>query len=62
MKFYTVEQVADILQLTEQTVRYMLNDGRLKGFKAGKSWRVTEKDLQNFINAQLQKQNKIINK
>lgn len=49
-KFYTTEQVAELLQVKETTVRRWLRDGQLSGIRMlGQQWRVEEKDLQTFI-------------
>jgi excisionase family DNA binding protein len=52
---YTVRDVAQRLHLTPETVRDYLQEGKLKGFKVGKQWRVREQDLEVFIEALLQK-------
>ena len=52
MKIYTVEEVADLLKIKPTTVRAMLRDNELNGFKAGKAWRVTEEDLKKYIQSQ----------
>ena len=52
MKIYTVEEVADLLTLKPTTVRVMLKDNEINGFKAGKAWRVTEEDLKKYIQNQ----------
>lgn len=52
MKIYTVEEVADLLTLKPETVRAMLRDSEINGFKAGKAWRVTEDDLKKYIQEQ----------
>ena len=52
MKIYTVEEVADLLKIKPTTVRAMLRDSELNGFKAGKAWRVTEDDLKKYIQKQ----------
>lgn len=49
MKFYTAEEVADILKLDVVTVRRYLSLGDMKGAKIGKGWRVTQEDLEEFI-------------
>ncbi len=49
MKFYTVEEIAEILQLDVVTVRRYLSQGDMKGAKIGKSWRVTEEELKEFV-------------
>jgi excisionase family DNA binding protein len=52
---YTVRDVAQRLHLTTETVRDYLQDGKLKGFKVGKQWRVREQELEAFIEALLQR-------
>lgn len=52
MKIYTIEEVADLLTLKPTTVRAMLRDKEINGFKAGKAWRVTEDDLKKYIQSQ----------
>ena len=52
MNIYTVEEVADLLKIKPETVRIMLRDKELNGFKAGKAWRVTEDDLKKYIQKQ----------
>ena len=52
MKIYTVEEVADLLKIKPETVRVMLRDNELNGFKAGKAWLVTEDDLKKYIQKQ----------
>lgn len=49
MNFLSVEQVATSLGLSEKTVRKYINEGELKAFKLGTSWKITEEDLQAFI-------------
>jgi len=51
---YTVRDVAQRLHLTTETIRDYLQDGKLKGFKVGKQWRVREQELEAFIEALLQ--------
>ena len=52
VNIYTVEEVADLLTLKPETVRVMLRDNEINGFKAGKAWRVTEDDLKKYIQEQ----------
>ena len=52
VNIYTVEEVADLLKIKPETVRIMLRDNELNGFKAGKAWRVTEDDLKKYIQKQ----------
>lgn len=49
-EFYTVEQVAKILQITPETIRRYVRNGKLKAIKlGGKFIRVGKKDLDDFI-------------
>ncbi len=43
--------VAKRLQMNERTVTQWLRNGHLRGFKIGKEWRVSELDLDAFIEA-----------
>ncbi len=49
-KYYSTEDVAEILGFKEKTVREWLRTGKLKGKKIGRLWRVKESDLEDFIN------------
>jgi excisionase family DNA binding protein len=44
------EQIAARLQVSEYTALKWLRQGRIKGRKLGKFWRVRESDLEAFIN------------
>lgn len=48
-KVHTPEEVAEVLKLPERNVLDLLRSGRLKGFKAGKYWRVKESELEKFM-------------
>jgi excisionase family DNA binding protein len=48
-RVYTVEQVADILQLNPRTVYRMLERKELRGVKAGPQWRVPQEALDAFL-------------
>jgi excisionase family DNA binding protein len=48
-KLYTVEQAADMLQVTPKTVRRWLQSKQLKGVLAGRFWRIQESDLKAFL-------------
>jgi excisionase family DNA binding protein len=49
-KYYSTEDIAEILGLKEKTVREWLRTGKLKGKKIGRLWRVKESELEEFIN------------
>ncbi len=48
-KLLTPPQVAQHLQVTERTVTPWLRRGHLRGFKIGKEWRVSTRDLDDFL-------------
>ena len=46
--FYTIERVAELLNLHVKTVRGYVRDGRLKAKRIGKQYRITRQDLEEF--------------
>jgi excisionase family DNA binding protein len=48
-RFFTPEQVAELLQISRVTVMDYLRKGRLKGYRVGKLWRIKEEDLEAFL-------------
>ena len=48
-KYYTVEQVADLLDMHPKTIRRYIREGKLSAKKIGKSWRITGNDLSVFV-------------
>jgi excisionase family DNA binding protein len=48
-KFYTVQEVADILQVHWQSVLTYIKSGKLEAVKLGKGYRISETALQRFI-------------
>ena len=51
----TPSDVAKRLQMNQHTVTQWLRNGHLRGFKIGKEWRVSEIDLEAFIEASANK-------
>ncbi len=51
----TPSDVAKRLQMNERTVTLWLRNGYLRGFKIGKEWRVSDVDLDAFIEASANK-------
>lgn len=45
----TVEQAAEYLQLSPLVVRRWLREGKIRGAKIGRIWRIDEKDLVAFV-------------
>lgn len=46
--FYTVKQIAQMLNIHPKTIQRYIREGRLRATKIGKSWRVTGHDLSRF--------------
>jgi excisionase family DNA binding protein len=44
-KVYTVKELSELLKIREAQVRNLLRRGVIKGFKVGKYWRVTTKEI-----------------
>ena len=49
IKFYTVVETAKALQVTPQTVRAYIKQGRLKSQRIGKPILITETNLMEFL-------------
>ena len=49
MKLYTLQEVADVLRVSRQTIYNYVTAKKLKASKIGKEYRVTEEDLQDFL-------------
>lgn len=47
-RFYTIDQVAEILDIHHKTVRKFIKEGKLKANKVGKQWRISQDDLDIF--------------
>ncbi len=45
----TPAEIAERLQVTERTITGWLRQGRLRGFKIGKEWRIAETDFDAFL-------------
>ena len=51
MQVYRVDEVARMLKVSRITVLRWIKDGRLRARKLGKGYRITERDLELFLNA-----------
>lgn len=49
-KILTVRQAAELLQASEETVRDWLRRGRIPGRRVGRSWRISEDALLDWLN------------
>lgn len=49
-KYYTIEEVAEMLKVVYLTVYRWIQDNKLPSVKAGKQYRIKKNDLDNFLN------------
>jgi len=49
VKLFTTAQVAAFLEVTPETIRNWIDDGTLPAIKLNNLWRVTKRDLRDFI-------------
>ena len=52
----TPERAAQLLAVSLKTIRDWLKRGRLKGVRAGRLWRIPERDLETFLAAEKETQ------
>ena len=48
-KYYTVNQIAELLTLHPKTIQRYIREGKIIAKKVGKRWCVSEHDLKNFV-------------
>ena len=46
---YTIEEAAQILKTSTNTIESEINNGNLHAFRVGSDWRITKENLKNFI-------------
>ena len=51
LKLYSVEELSELLEIQETTIRRYLRDGRLKGRKLARRWYVSEESLADYFRA-----------
>ncbi|MER0284381.1 helix-turn-helix domain-containing protein [Clostridioides difficile] len=56
-KFYTIDQVAEILEMHHKTIRKFIKDEKLKANKVGKQWRISKEDLDRFMDVKSDENN-----
>jgi len=49
IRLYTIDEIAEILKVTQRTVYNYIRSGSLKAIKIGKYWRVKHEDLAQFL-------------
>lgn len=48
-KFYTIDQIAELLGMHHKTIRKFISEGTLTASKLGKQWRISKHDLDVFM-------------
>lgn len=48
-KYYSVDQIAEMIEMHPKTIQRYIREGKLKAQKIGKSWRVSGHDLSTFV-------------
>lgn len=47
--FYTAEEVARLIRVSEQTVRLWIREGKLPARRFGRNWRIPTADVQRIL-------------
>ncbi len=50
LALYTVEELSDVLEIQERTLREYLREGRLKGRKLARKWYISEDNIRDYFN------------
>ncbi len=51
-RFYNLEEVAQMLRVSERTVMREIKDGKIRAFKAGRALRFTPEAVEEYIKNQ----------
>lgn len=51
----TTYEVMDYLNIGKNSLYKLLNSGKLKGFRIGKTWKIPRKALQKYIDENIEK-------
>ena len=52
-KYYTPEELAEIFTLHKKTIYRWIRAGRIESYKMGRGWRVSQKQLNKFLEENL---------
>lgn len=48
-EIFTIDEAAEYLKLSHQTIRKLIKEGKIKCFKTGRIYRITNDSIQEFI-------------
>lgn len=54
IKFYTIPEAAESLQVSTNTIRNWIKEGKLRSQRIGRPYLITEKNLREFLKPSLQ--------
>ena len=54
-KYYTTKELAEVFGVSSNTIINLCKHGEIKGIKIGTQYRISEKELNNYIKNQNQK-------
>jgi excisionase family DNA binding protein len=49
IKAYDVQEIAKLFDMTPQSIRKFIREGRIKGRKVGTRWYVTEEAIRDYL-------------
>lgn len=50
IKLYTLQELEPILEVSTRTLLQYIKEGKLKAVKIGRRWKVSESNLQDYVN------------
>ena len=51
--FFTIHEIAELLKVSEATVRSWVHDGELRAARFGRDFRIASQDLEAFVEAHI---------
>jgi excisionase family DNA binding protein len=45
----TAREAGDMLKVSDQTIRTMIKNGKIRGFKVGRSWRIKREEIDKLL-------------
>jgi excisionase family DNA binding protein len=55
-QFYSVEEIAKILDLHPKTVRRFIREGKLKARKIGRTWKISQENFKEYAHGELKQE------
>ena len=58
-KIITIKELAEYLQIAEKTAYRLVLDKTIPAFKVGGSWRISQKEIENWVEQESRKTTKL---